>query len=467
MKRTIGQIASMCGGTLHGEADAEQMVEGVFTDSRRLQSQGLFVPLVGERFDGHNYVRQIVSEAGAAAFLWQKDHGAPPAENAIEVEDTLEALQHLAAAYLREIGVSVVGITGSNGKTTTKDIVNALLGTTFKVHKTEGNYNNHIGLPLTVLSMPQDTDILILEMGMSGRGEIRLLANIAQPDVAIITNIGESHLLQLGSRTEIARAKLEITSGLKPGGLLIYNGDEPLLSQVLAESETVKPEGLKLFTFGLATGNDDYPTEITSDGEGSLFITAQSGKEAFRLPLLGQHNVVNGLAALAVARHFNVDADHIRKGLSSLKLTGMRIEVVNCPNGLTVLNDAYNASPASMKAAIQTLSAYKTDGRKVAVLGDMLELGPEEKQFHEEIGIFAAKHDVEVLFTYGALGTSIAQGAQGLMPTANVHPYTDKQELIQHLQVHLHANDIVLVKASRGMRLEEIVDTLKNGPLQN
>ncbi|ASR46755.1 UDP-N-acetylmuramoyl-tripeptide--D-alanyl-D-alanine ligase [Paenibacillus kribbensis] len=467
MKRTIGQIAFMSGGTLHKEADAEQMIEGVFTDSRKPQSQGLFVPLSGERFDGHNYVQQIMSEAGAAAFLWQKDHGAPPAGNAIEVENTLEALQQLATAYLRETGVSVVGITGSNGKTTTKDIVTALLGTTFKVHKTEGNYNNHIGLPLTVLSMPQDTDILILEMGMSGRGEIGLLTDIAKPDVAVITNIGESHLLQLGSRAEIARAKLEIASGLKPGGLLIYNGDEPLLPQVLAEPATVKPEGLKWFTFGISKNNDDYPTAITSDEQGSLFTTAQSGKEAFRLPLLGQHNIVNGLAALAVARHFNVDADHIRKGLSSLKLTGMRIEVVRCSDGLTVLNDAYNASPASMKAALQTLSGYKTDGRKIAVLGDMLELGPEEKQFHEEIGLFAAKHDVEELFTYGELGMSIAQGALGLMPTEQVHAYTDKEKLIQHLRTYLHANDIVLVKASRGMRLEEIVDALKNGPLKN
>jgi UDP-N-acetylmuramoyl-tripeptide--D-alanyl-D-alanine ligase len=467
MKRTIGQIASMSGGTLSGELDAERMVEGVFTDSRKPQSHGMFVPLAGERFDGHDYVQQIMSGEGAAAFLWQKDHGAPPAGNAIEVDDTLEALQRIAAAYLREIGVSVVGITGSNGKTTTKDIVSALLGTTFKVHKTEGNYNNHIGLPLTVLSMPQDTDILILEMGMSGRGEIRLLADIAQPDVAVITNIGESHLLQLGSCAEIARAKLEIVGGLKSGGLLIYNGDEPLLPQVLAEPETVKPDGLKLFTFGISAGNDDYPTEVTSDGDGSLFTTAQSGKDAFKLPLLGQHNVVNGLAALAVARHFGVDTDHVREGLSALKLTGMRIEVVACANGLTVLNDAYNASPASTKAAIQTLSGYETDGRKIAVLGDMLELGPEEKRFHEEIGLFAAEHDVDALFTYGALGMSIAKGARAFMPSDDVHAYEDKQKLILHLQAYLHADDVVLVKASRGMRLEEIVDALKNGPLQN
>ncbi|TKH42148.1 UDP-N-acetylmuramoyl-tripeptide--D-alanyl-D-alanine ligase [Paenibacillus terrae] len=466
MKRTISQIASMSGGTLHIGADAGRMVEGVFTDSRKPQSQGLFVPLTGERFDGHDYVQQIVSGEGAAAFLWQKDHGVPPAGNAIEVEDALVALQRLAAAYLQETGVSVVGITGSNGKTTTKDIVNALLGTTFKVHKTEGNYNNHIGLPLTVLSMPQDADILILEMGMSGRGEIRLLTDIAQPDVAVITNIGEAHLLQLGSRAEIARAKLEIVSGLKPGGLLIYNGDEPLLPQVLAEPETVKPDGLKLFTFGMSADNDDYPTGIATDGVGSLFTTAQSGKDSFRLPLLGQHNVVNGLAALAVARHFGVDADHVREGLSALKLTGMRIEVVSCTNGLTLLNDAYNASPASMKAAIQTLSGYETKGRKIAVLGDMLELGPEEKQFHEEIGLFAAKHGVDMLFTYGVLGASIAHGSQTSMPSDDVHAYEDKQKLIQDLQAYLRADDIVLVKASRGMRLEEIVDALKNGPLQ-
>lgn len=466
IKRTLGQIATMSGGTLVGTADAQMEVQGVCKDSRNPQHGALYIPLIGERFDGHEFVRQVL-EAGAAASFWQRDHGTPPDGAIIEVENTLIALQQLASAYLRETGVAVVGITGSNGKTTTKDMVSALLSTTFKVHKTEGNYNNHIGLPLTALAMEEDTDILILEMGMSGRNEISLLSDIAQPDVAIITNIGESHMLQLGSRTEIARAKLEIVGGLKPGGLLIYNGDEPLLPQVLAEQDTKKQEQLKLVTFGLGTDNDDYPTSLNSYGDGSIFTSRQTGEEAIRLPLLGRHNVVNCLAALAVARHFGVNIEHIRKGLSSLKLTGMRIEVIACESGLTILNDAYNASPASMRAAIDTLENCETSGRKAAVLGDMLELGPDEKQFHEEIGAHLARASVNLLWTYGKLGSAIADGARASMPDEAIHSFMEKKDLIEHLKATLHSDDVLLVKASRGMKLEEIVDELKKEPLQN
>jgi UDP-N-acetylmuramoyl-tripeptide--D-alanyl-D-alanine ligase len=457
----------MCGGTLTDVAAYGDVgVEGVFTDSRKPVQGSLFIPLVGERFDGHEFV-QTCLEKGAVGALWQKDHGTAPQGAVIIVENTLVALQELASSYLRENKASVVGITGSNGKTTTKDIVDAILSTTFKVHKTQGNFNNHIGLPLTVLSMEPDTEIVILEMGMSGRGEIEELSLIAQPDVAIITNIGESHLLQLGSRLEIARAKVEIAAGMKSGGLLIYNGDEPLIEQVLAEPATKLPEGLQRYTFGLQTDNDDFPTGIMNVQSGVAFTTKQSGEGALTLPLLGTHNVVNCLAALAVARHFGVAAEQIIAGLSRLKLTGMRIEIINGVSGLTMLNDAYNASPTSMKAAVDVLEGLKGYRIKVAVLGDMLELGPQEHELHRGIGEYITPDKMNMVLAYGPLSASIAEGARQNMPAEAVHTFESKEELTRYLLENLQSRDVVLFKASRGMKLEEVVEALKIAPLQN
>ncbi|MGD0033275.1 UDP-N-acetylmuramoyl-tripeptide--D-alanyl-D-alanine ligase [Paenibacillus illinoisensis] len=468
MKRTLAQLAEMCGGTLNDyTAYGDICVEGVFTDSRKPVEGSLFIPLVGERFDGHEFV-QACLEKGAAGALWQNDHGFPPQGGAvIVVEDTLAALQGLASAYLAESQTSVVGITGSNGKTTTKDIVDAILSTKFKVHKTQGNFNNHIGLPLTVLSMEQDTEIVILEMGMSGRREIEALSLIAQPDIAIITNIGESHLLQLGSRLEIARAKAEIAAGMKPGGLLIYNGDEPLIKQVLAEAETKQPEGMKRFTFGLQTDNDDYPTGLMNAQNGVVFTTKQLGEQALTLPLLGTHNVVNCLAALAVARHFGVTAEQIASGLSGLKLTGMRIEVIQGVSGLTMLNDAYNASPTSMKAAIDVLDGLKGYRSRVAVLGDMLELGPQEQELHRGIGEYITPGKMDMVLTYGPLSVNIAEGAKLHMPAEAVHAFENKEEMTRYMLEKLHPRDVVLFKASRGMKLEDVVESLKIASLQN
>lgn len=467
IKRTLAQMADMCGGTLSDVAlYSEVIAEGVFTDSRKPLAGSLFIPLVGERFDGHEFVLNCL-EQGAAGAMWQKDHGVPPQGAVILVEDTLVALQKLASAYLSENKASVVGITGSNGKTTTKDIVDALLSTTFNVHKTQGNFNNHIGLPLTVLSMAPDTEIIILEMGMSGRGEIHDLSVIAQPDVAIITNIGESHLLQLGSRLEIARAKTEISAGMKPGGLLIYNGDEPLIAQVLEEPATKQPEGMKRFTFGLEEDNDDYPTGLMNAPNGMVFTTKQSRDKAYTLPLLGTHNVINCLAAMAVARHFGVTPEHMEEGLSQLRLTGMRIEVTQAVSGLTLLNDAYNASPTSMRAAIDVLEGLKGYRMKVAVLGDMLELGPDEKQLHHEVGTYITPAKLDRVLVYGALSLHIAEGAKKHMSAEAVHVFENKEELTRYLFEQLHPKDVVLFKASRGLKLEEVAQALQTAPLHN
>lgn len=278
IKRSLQEIASMMNGQLNKEYDIE--IRGVSIDSRKIEEGNLFIPFKGEHVDGHQYVKSAI-EKGAGASLWQKDVPNPPEDiPLIFVEDPLKALQALAKNYLMQLSVKVVGITGSNGKTTTKDMVAALLSTQYRVHKTSGNYNNHIGLPLTILTMSEDTEVAVLEMGMSGRGEIELLSKLAEPDLAIITNIGEAHLLDLGSREGIAEAKLEIMSGLKEDGVLIYHGDEPLLK------ERVEGHSIRNLTFGLGHQNTVYAEYIKTREKDTLFKTNLYGTE-FVLPVLG------------------------------------------------------------------------------------------------------------------------------------------------------------------------------------
>lgn len=460
IKTNLKQIAMMCNGELSSHVNEEIQITGVVTDSRHITKGCLFVPLVGERFDAHDFAAAAL-EAGASAILWSRAGEEPPGP-AIIVGDTLAALQAMAASYLASSGAKVIGITGSNGKTTTKDMVYAVLSTTYKVHKTQGNFNNHIGMPLTILAMPVDSDFIVLEMGMSDRGEIKLLSELAKPETVIITNIGESHLLQLGSRLEIARAKLEIMTGLQNGGLLICNGDEPLIEQALGEAETHKPQQFNKMTFGLGQHNDEFPSEVNFVEDSVSFMTHQGGAaRTYTLPLLGEHNVINSLAALIVARHYKVPEEKIVQGLQSLALTGMRIEFIACENGITVLNDAYNASPTSMKAAIHVLENMKGYQRKIAVLGDMLELGASEGNYHEEIGNLLDSNQIDYLFTLGELGKRIAEGAKKRLDEKNIYAYTDKAELIAKLETMLSPQDVVLVKASRGMALEKVVEQIK------
>lgn len=465
IKTNLKQIAVMCNGKLPSQVNEGIQVTGVVTDSRHITKGCLFVPLAGERFDAHDFAAAAI-EAGASAILWSRAGEEPPGP-AIIVDDTLAALQAMAASYLASSSAKVIGITGSNGKTTTKDMVYAVLSTIYKVHKTQGNFNNHIGMPLTILSMPVDSDFIVLEMGMSDRGEIKLLSELARPETVIITNIGESHLLQLGSRLEIARAKLEIMTGLQSDGLLICNGDEPLIQQVLEETDTHKPQQFNKMTFGLGQHNDEFPSEMNFTQDSVSFMTHQGVNRTYTLPLLGEHNVVNSLAALIVARHYKVPEEKIVQGLQRLALTGMRIEFIACENGITLLNDAYNASPTSMKAAIHVLENMKGYQRKIAVLGDMLELGASEGKYHEEIGNLLDASKLDYLFTLGELGKRIAEGAKKRLDEKKIYAYTDKAELIAKLETMLSPDDVVLVKASRGMALEKVVEQIKQFKHQN
>ncbi|MGG0789544.1 UDP-N-acetylmuramoyl-tripeptide--D-alanyl-D-alanine ligase [Peribacillus simplex] len=457
IKRTLKQVHEMAEGLNDISPFQSKGINGVTIDSRTVKEGCLFIPLKGGQVDGHQYVKQALAQ-GAAASFWQRDVPNPPNDlPIIIVENTEKALQQLARSYRQQLNIKVIGITGSNGKTTTKDMTAALLATTYKVHKTIGNFNNHLGLPLTVLSMEEDTEAAVLEMGMSSRGEIEFLSKMAKPDVAIITNIGESHLLDLGSREEIANAKLEIVEGLAKDGTLIYHGDEPLLRNRIKDF----PD-LNVISFGRTEQNDLYPQTISQGADSTEFTIASGEKEInYEIPVLGNHNVLNALAAILVAKEFNVDDSSIRKGLSTIQLTNMRMELVEGAKGQKIINDAYNASPTSVKAAVELVEGLSGFEKKILVLGDMLELGPQEKDFHLKIGELISNERIDKIFTFGPLAEFIAKGASKSFSSEQVRPFQDKQELIKELKSTTQANDIILVKASRGMKLEEVVQALQ------
>ena len=456
IKRTIEQIESM----IQIENDLKNLkdvfIQGVSIDSRKIEPGNLFVPFKGDHSDGYRFVEDAINN-GAAAVLWQKSVPNPPVDlPIIIVEDTLFALQELARSYRNELNVKVVGITGSNGKTTVKDMTANLLALQYKVQKTEGNYNNHLGLPLTILSLEEDTEIAILEMGMSGKGEIEFLTKLARPHAVLITNIGESHLQDLGSREGIAQAKLEIIQGLEENGLIVYLGDEILLKEPFSHYKG----SAQIQTFGRTRDNDLFPIDVKLDQKGSTFRTNASEIEYY-LPVLGIHNILNALGAMLVAHYFQIPFSKMGEGFSSLKLTKMRMEFVEGKSGEKIINDAYNASPTSMKAAIDLVSELPGYERKMIVLGDMLELGDQEKEFHFEMGKGIDPQKIHYIFTFGHLGAQIAEGAKTIFPADRVFSFNEKTQLIEELKKYTNTESIILVKASRGMKLEEVVDALQ------
>ncbi|WP_020615585.1 UDP-N-acetylmuramoyl-tripeptide--D-alanyl-D-alanine ligase [Paenibacillus daejeonensis] len=464
--KSIAELAALCGGRLHtAHAGAgQERIAGVSTDTRTIATGQLFVPLIGDRFDGHAYA-VAARERGAAAALWQEDHELPAALAdwpVILVEDTLVALQRMAAAYRSELSVRIVGITGSNGKTTTKDMVAAALATVFRVHKTAGNLNNHIGLPLTVLEMDETTEAAVLEMGMSGYGEIQLLSEIARPDLAIITNIGDAHMQQLGSREGIAKAKLEIAEGLKPGGTLLLNGDEALL----AEDAVSLPAGIQVLRFGRQPGNDYVVLPQRMDAASSSFsLHDRAGMlTELSVPAAGIHNMMNATAAVAAALELGVPYEQIAAGLAGMELSAMRIERSEAFNGATVLNDAYNANPTAMRAAIDLVEQLQGYRHKWLVLGDMLELGDQEEELHRGVGRYITPVKADQVLTFGQLGSYIAEGAAVAFhadPEA-VKAFDDKEKLATWLRSQLAPEDLVLVKGSRGTRMEQIVQAIQH-----
>ena len=461
---SIETIAAAVNGRIIRDGKVSE-ITGVSTDTRTIQPGDLFVPLVGERFDGHNFLMQA-AQKGAAAILTQNlNKTLPGGIYIIYRNDTLAALQDLAAWYLRSFGIPVVAVTGSTGKTTTKDMIAGVLSEQYSVLRTQGNFNNAIGLPLTLFHLEPHHQIAVLEMGMSGFGEIRRLAGIAPPRVAVMTNIGVSHMEKLGSRENILKAKLEILERFQADCTAVLNDDNDLLHQA---GERMKREGVPYTVIRFGTGPDtDYRAEkICLMGESGTEYTlvADGAKFPVTLRVPGKHNVSNSLAAIAVGRTFGLDMEEIRSGL--LKFTGekMRLNIIDFGKDadIKIIDDVYNASPDSVHAALKLLQDME-GGRKIAVLGDMLELGDYSRSAHRQVGEMAAVCGVDILITKGRDSAWIGEGAmEAGMPAHSIYHLQTNREVIDWLRDALSGGDRILIKGSRAMQMEEIVAYLKN-----
>lgn len=448
------EIIKATGGTLiSGKAYTE--FRNISTDSRKISAGDLFIPIIGEKFDGHDFVSSSL-ESGASGSLTQKDINPAGDKVIIKVQDTLRALQDIARYYRAKFNIPFVGITGSVGKTSTKEMVASVLDQKYNVLKTSGNLNNEIGLPLTIFSLDSQHEVGVVEMGMSGFGEISRLTSVAKPDIAIITNIGLSHIEKLGSRQNILKAKMEILEGLHKDGLVVLNGDDNLLHGM---------KGLLKFRtvfYGMEEGLDYQAYNVKTLGEnGTDFeITLGSHDYKVHVPVPGIHNVYNALAAIAAGLELGVPMNRIVDGIAEFSPGKMRLNILQ-QNGIKIINDAYNASPQSMEAAIDVLKDISGNGRTIAVLGDMLELGDWAEKAHKDVGEYAVSKAIDYIVTVGKMGGIIAESAvkAGADP-AKVVSFNTNNDVIDFLKSFVCRGDVVLIKGSRGMKMEQIAEGL-------
>lgn len=440
---TLAQAASWCGGTVAKEFENVTFCGANF-DTRKLQKGELFVAIVGAR-NGHDFAPFAMENGAAAVLASEKLDASIPA---IYVENTVKALQDIARGYRMTLSCRCVGITGSVGKTTTKEMISAVLSAALRTQKTEANFNNDIGLPVTVLSLSKDCEAAVLEMGMNHFGEISLLTGIARPDIAVITNVGTMHIENLGSREGILRAKLEILEGLRENGKVVFCGDNDLMHAVANQYRAVE--------FGLAAHNDIRAEGIRTEGQTTVF-TALAFGERFEvtLPTVGEHNVLNALCAIAVGLLCGMKTEDIRRGLADFRNTGLR-QNIYAVGVVKVIADCYNAGPESMRAALRVLSAQ--DGRKIAVFGGMLELGDFAPRAHYEVGLECGKV-ADLLFAYGANSGEYVRGAKenGM---AFAQTFDTHAALAECLKKELRPGDTLLVKGSHGMHMENVLQLL-------
>ena len=415
-------------------------------DSRQMKNGGMYIPLKGERFDGHNFIESAF-QTGAQAIISEKDVNYED-KIVIKVKDTHQALKDMASYLRNHRPVKVVGVTGSVGKTSTRDMVYSVVKQKYKTLKTEGNYNNEIGLPLTILRY-HDEEVLVLEMGMNHLQEMSRLSMIARPDIACITNVGTAHIGELGSRENILKAKLEITDGMKEGSTLIINQDNDML-------QTVELPHLNVVRVGKGKEASIQASHIILEETKSSFeVEYQGKKEIIEVPVQGEHNISNALIAIAVGIALNISLEDIKKGIQEFKLTKNRMDILE-KNHKTVIDGTYNASVDSMKSSIDVLANYKK--RKVAILADMLELGDYSQQLHEEVGSYVASKGIDILVCVGKEAKYIYQKARESMK--DVYYFESNQEVIARLDELLKEDDVILVKGSHSMNLKEVVEKI-------
>lgn len=446
MNLQVSEIAK----ALNADISSENLINCVSIDSRDVDKNTLFFAIKGERFDGHDFIESVANKGVGAIVSHKKIECSAPV---ILVEDTKQAFLDFASFYRMSMpNLLVVGLTGSVGKTTTKEMTACVLSQKNKTLKTEGNLNNEIGMPKTIFRLDETYGSAVIEMGMDNAGQISALSRSCKPDCAIITNVGVSHIENLGSRDGILKAKLEILDGLKKGSPIFLNGDNDKLS-------TAKIDGYKVIYFGIENKNCDILAENIKEIGLSTEFTAVKGdvRQKIIIPTVGIHNVYDALAAFAVGIEYGINPQDIAKGLSEYVPSGMRQRIKEV-NGITVIEDCYNASPDSQKAGLNSLCKI-AKSRKIAVLGDMLELGSYSETAHRNVGEYAAECNVDMLFTYGKESEFMADSAKksGLK---SVFSFIDKAELTKALYNELKLGDTVLFKASRGMKLEEIFEEL-------
>ncbi|MBQ6298728.1 MAG: UDP-N-acetylmuramoyl-tripeptide--D-alanyl-D-alanine ligase [Selenomonadaceae bacterium] len=451
-KLSLKEVALVTGA--EANSDAEIFFEGVSTDSRKIQSGELFVALKGENCNGESFAKDALKK-GAAAILVSKTAKRVPEGVVLKVEDTLTAYRQIAGAWRDRFQIPIVAVTGSNGKTTTKDLTAAALNGLGHVQKTSGNFNNEVGVPMTLLELKDKHKAAVVEIGMRGLGQIETLAQVVKPMIGIVTNVSEAHIELLGSIENIAKAKGELVEAIQAGGTIILNAD----NRHTADMKNLAGEGVKVLTYSLENETADFVAKNILIGSVSTeFILSFRGREYdFEISMLGRHNVSNALAAIAAGYACGLKVPEVQRGFSTLTTTKMRYEVIR-RDGLTIINDAYNASPASMRAAIHTTSEVY-DGRLIAVLGDMLELGEISETVHREIGAELVEHKFDTLITLGELGKFIAEGAReaGL---ENVYTFDTHEDAAKKILEIVRDGDTILFKASHVMHMEKIIELI-------
>lgn len=449
-KMSLSEIISAVNGSYGYPADT--MVTSISTDTRTIEKDSVFIALKGERFDGHDFAEKAM-EMGAAAVITER---AVQGARCIIVDSTAKALLDLAGYYRNKFNVKTVGVTGSVGKTTTKDMIALVVSQKYKTLKTEGNHNNEIGLPQTLFGLDNSYEAAVIEMGMSHFGEISRLSMCAQPDVCVITNIGVSHIENLGSQENILKAKLEILDGAKYEAPLILSKDDKLLAKAEINSDR------KVYYYSVSKKNCDvYASSVKTDGEGINFNIHYDGKKyPARINCLGEHNVKNALAAFCVGIVLEIPAEDIVKGISEFRPEGMRQNITE-KNGVKCIVDCYNAAPDSMKASLSVLSQAKTEGKRICVLADMLELGKNARQYHAKVGEYVAASKADYLLCFGENSECYIEGAvKKGFNAENCRHFENRDDLASYLKEIIKSGDTVLFKGSRGMKLEEVYKKL-------
>src|ERR1700675_104422 len=453
-KLSIFQIAEFASASVSG-GDGNVSIDKISTDSRTLKRGELFVALRGENFDGHKFVEAAVKTGAAGAIVDLGWKGKVPDNfTVIRVEDTLHAYQTVAANYRKSLPLRVLAITGSNGKTSTKDFAAAVLGRRFRVTKTQGNFNNHVGLPRTMLEATSQDEVAVWEIGMNHPGEIAALSKIAAPDAAIITNIGVAHIEFMGSREAIAAEKGSLAEAIETQGTVILNADDSFSEGIAARTRA------KVVSAG-TTGGAVRAIEIRQSADGSEFTIVEGAHRCrAQLPVAGTHMVQNALLAVAAGRAFGLSIEECAAGLAAAPLTKARLQIKEI-GGVQFLDDSYNANPDSMKAALRTLVELDVDGKKIAVLGEMRELGTETERGHEEVGEAAAAFGIDHLIGIGEMGAIISRAAEkaGLEKSNVVGSTSEAAELLLEIAA---PGDLILIKGSRLARTEQVIEAFSN-----